>query len=97
MKKLIVIAFVMLLAWDYQTRNSSSSTPDSMAGTTPASVSSRWGSSEDAYRPDYRCDGRQHCSQMGSFEEAQFFLANCPNVKMDGDHDGVPCERQFGR
>ena len=40
----------------------------------------------------FRCDGRAHCSQMSSCEEAKFFLRNCPNVKMDGDHDGVPCE-----
>lgn len=45
----------------------------------------------------FSCDGRQHCSQMHSYEEAVYFLRNCPNVKMDGNHDGVPCERQFGR
>lgn len=43
----------------------------------------------------YSCDGRQHCSQMNSLEEAEFFIANCPNTKMDGDNDGEPCERQF--
>lgn len=43
----------------------------------------------------YQCDGRQYCSQMTSFNEALFFLRNCPNPKMDGDRDGVPCERQF--
>jgi Excalibur calcium-binding domain len=32
---------------------------------------------------------------MTSHEEAQFFLANCPGVKMDGGDDGVPCERQW--
>ncbi|MET0027607.1 MAG: cold shock domain-containing protein [Candidatus Thiodiazotropha sp.] len=40
----------------------------------------------------FECDGRQHCSQMTSRAEAEFFLANCPNTKMDGDHDGIPCE-----
>ena len=45
----------------------------------------------------YQCDGRQHCSQMTSYEEAKFFLQNCPDTKMDGDNDGIPCERQFGR
>ncbi|MBN3123052.1 excalibur calcium-binding domain-containing protein [Pectobacterium brasiliense] len=39
------------------------------------------------------CDGRQYCSQMNSREEAYFFIQNCPKTKMDGDHDGVPCER----
>jgi len=43
----------------------------------------------------YSCDGRTHCSQMRSCAEATFFLRNCPNVKMDGDNDGVPCERQW--
>ncbi len=45
----------------------------------------------------FKCDGRQHCSQMHSYEEAKFFLRNCPNTKMDGDNDGIPCERQFRR
>ena len=40
----------------------------------------------------FRCDGRQHCSQMTSREEALFFVQNCPDTKMDGDHDGDPCE-----
>ncbi len=43
----------------------------------------------------YQCDGRAHCSQMSSCEEAVYFINNCPNTKMDGDHDGVPCERQW--
>ena len=40
----------------------------------------------------FKCDGRQHCSQMSSRAEAEFFIRNCPNTKMDGDYDGVPCE-----
>ena len=46
-------------------------------------------------KPRFSCDGRQHCSQMTSKEEAQFFLKHCPNTKMDGDHDGDPCELDF--
>ncbi|MDR7017094.1 cold shock CspA family protein/Tfp pilus assembly protein PilE [Prolinoborus sp. 3657] len=46
---------------------------------------------------EFSCDGRRHCSQMRSYEEAVFFLRNCPNTEMDGDGDGIPCERQFGR
>ena len=46
---------------------------------------------------NFQCDGRQHCSQMNSYEEAKYFIENCPNTKMDGDNDGKPCERQFGR
>ncbi|KHO16114.1 calcium-binding protein [Acinetobacter baumannii] len=40
----------------------------------------------------FHCDGREHCSQMHSLEEARWFVRNCPNTKMDGDHDGEPCE-----
>ncbi len=40
----------------------------------------------------YRCDGRQHCSQMTSCEEAKWFLRHCADTKMDGDGDGIPCE-----
>ena len=45
----------------------------------------------------YKCDGRQHCSQMTSYEEAKYFIRYCPNTKMDGDNDGIPCERQFNK
>lgn len=41
---------------------------------------------------NFRCDGRQHCSEMTSRSEAEFFIRNCPNTKMDGDNDGIPCE-----
>lgn len=43
----------------------------------------------------FQCDGRMHCSQMRSCEEATFFLNNCPNTKMDGNNDGIPCEKQW--
>ncbi|MDO9055840.1 MAG: excalibur calcium-binding domain-containing protein [Sulfuricurvum sp.] len=44
---------------------------------------------------NFQCDGRKHCSQMKSCEEATFFLNNCPNTKMDGNNDGIPCEKQW--
>jgi cold shock CspA family protein len=40
----------------------------------------------------FQCDGRVYCSQMNSRAEAVFFINRCPNTKMDGNHDGVPCE-----
>ena len=40
----------------------------------------------------FQCDGRKHCSQMRSLEEARWFVRNCPDTKMDSDHDGEPCE-----
>lgn len=52
-------------------------------------------SQDDQSEPQFQCDGRTDCSQMTSCEEAHYFLATCPGVKMDGDGDGVPCERQW--
>jgi hypothetical protein len=43
----------------------------------------------------FSCDGRLYCSQMRSCDEAKYFLARCPGVKMDGDRDGIPCEEQW--
>lgn len=45
----------------------------------------------------FSCDGRTHCSQMHSCAEATYFIQHCPNTKMDGNKDGVPCERQWCR
>ena len=45
----------------------------------------------------FKCDGRTYCSQMRSCEEATFFLRNCPNINMDGNNDGIPCEKQWCR
>ena len=43
----------------------------------------------------FKCDGRKYCSQMTSCEEATFFLKNCPGTQMDGDGNGIPCEKQW--
>lgn len=43
----------------------------------------------------FSCDGRQYCSQMRSCAEAKYFLANCAGAKMDGDRNGIPCEKQW--
>lgn len=54
----------------------------------PVSVAAQMGA-------DRRCDGRTRCTQMSSCAEATWFLKNCPGAQMDGNHDGVPCERQW--
>ena len=60
----------------------------------PASPVVPRASAAPAPRPGFVCDGRRHCSQMNSCEEARFFLRHCPGTEMDGDHDGLPCERE---
>ena len=49
----------------------------------------------EATRHSFTCDGRTHCSQMTSCEEAKYFLKLCPGTEMDGDGDGEPCEQQW--
>lgn len=61
----------------------------------PREASLRTGAPEPLASSSYRCDGRRYCSQMTSCEEAKYFLRNCPDTEMDGDHDGVPCESQW--
>jgi hypothetical protein len=46
---------------------------------------------------NFSCDGRTHCSQMSSCAEAKYFIQHCPNTQMDGNNDGVPCEKQWCR
>ncbi|MDQ7073789.1 MAG: excalibur calcium-binding domain-containing protein [Gammaproteobacteria bacterium] len=43
----------------------------------------------------YGCQGKTTCSEMTSCAEATFYLNNCPNTTIDGNNDGVPCERQW--
>jgi cold shock CspA family protein len=43
----------------------------------------------------YKCEGKRYCSEM-TCEEARFYVNNCPNVEIDGDGDGKPCEQQCG-
>lgn len=49
-------------------------------------------STTDAANQKFKCDGREHCSQMNSRAEAVYFIKHCLNTKMDGDRDGIPCE-----
>lgn len=42
------------------------------------------------------CEGHTRCGQMHSCAEAKMWLQRCADVaEMDGDGDGVPCERQW--
>ena len=101
MKKIIILLIVGVLAWKgytrYQTHSVVSASEEQEALVISDVIPER--KSEIAITPptaSYNCDGRIHCSQMTSCEEATFFLRNCPGVKMDGGRfNGVPCERQW--
>jgi len=85
--------------WRQQSKESRLTVAPVTEDSTPPTILLGHGS-EDQKRVAYnrhRCDGRTRCSQMTSCEEATFFIRNCPGTKMDGDGDGVPCERQWCR
>jgi len=98
MKKLIVIVIIGFLGWQGYTKYQGQllALANSL-GTSKASdtTASRRYEMESSASSSFKCDGRTYCSQMTSCEEATFFLKNCPGVKMDGNNDGIPCEKQW--
>lgn len=47
----------------------------------------------NAKLPDPACGNKKHCSEMTSCEEARRYLKHCGPKNLDGDRDGVPCEK----
>jgi len=96
MRRVFIVLIVGILAWrgyeTYIARAKLSGQPTT-ADQAAANVDSLFAAAQNP--PGFRCDGRVYCSQMTSCAEAKYFLSNCPGVKMDGDRDGVPCERQW--
>ncbi len=43
--------------------------------------------------PVRSCGNKKHCSEMSSCEEARYYFTNCGIKALDGDGDGVPCEK----
>ena len=88
LRKLLLLALVVAAGWQYYQKSTDTPTPVYAEPLRVQPVESI------RYTPDpqFSCDGRQHCSQMTSRAEAVYFINHCPNTKMDGDSDGVPCE-----
>jgi hypothetical protein len=88
MKKLLILTFVTFALWEHFSKNAETTKVNEVelsvpkTTITPTKVKSH----------NFRCDGREYCSQMTSRPEAVYFVRNCPNTKMDGDRDGIPCE-----
>lgn len=95
MKKLLLVVLVCLGAWQlYEKKNTPVITNADLALLEALDKSKNF-SEPVSFNNNYSCDGRQYCSQMNSCEEATFFIQHCPNTKMDGNNDGIPCERQW--
>lgn len=39
------------------------------------------------------CGAKRYCKEMNSCDEAKFYLNQCGLSRLDGDGDGVPCEK----
>ncbi|GAA6172143.1 hypothetical protein NBRC116592_18130 [Colwellia sp. KU-HH00111] len=93
MKNMLMLAFVIFAGWKFYNDSQVKVTkPEPQVTRT---VPSKRATKASPPQPKFSCDGRQHCSQMSSCAEATYFIQHCPNTKMDGDRDGIPCERQW--
>jgi len=89
--RLLVTAVILVAVWGTYSRHRVKAPRAAPEARRPESQGEPSGSREF----QFRCDGRTYCSQMTSCAEAKYFLMHCPDVKVDGDHDGIPCERQW--
>ena len=103
MKRLILLVIVAVIGWQGYVKYQHSrintladqSTMDSTQGR--AGFSHSDATADATASSQFKCDGRTHCAQMTSCAEATYFLRNCPGTKMDGNNDGIPCEKQWCR
>jgi hypothetical protein len=95
MKNLIVLIILAYVAWvGYSKYKAINHSAPGDAIASPAEYATAGKAGEEADSP-FKCDGRTMCPQMTSCAEATYFIKHCPNTKMDGNNDGVPCERQW--
>jgi len=65
----------------------------------PAAAQQGWGQVPPRTAPGqaWRCGEKTYCTQMTSCAEAMFHFQQCGLARLDGDRDGVPCERLCGQ
>jgi hypothetical protein len=73
--------------WDWR----KNACPMSAVAPAPASPAAR--APTAATSGGFTCAGKRYCREMTSCEEAKFYLNNCGVSSLDGNHDGVPCEK----
>jgi Excalibur calcium-binding domain len=93
MRRVLILIAIGIIAWQVVAGHHGSESAVAPQGFAISNPSLR--SNSEAVTAKFTCDGRTMCFQMTSCEEATYFQKNCPGTKMDGDGDGVPCERQF--
>ena len=73
--------------WDWR----KNACPTSAATPTPAAPAAS--APKAAASGGFTCAGKRYCREMTSCEEARFYLNTCGVRSLDGNHDGVPCEK----
>jgi hypothetical protein len=91
MKRLLLLLVLGFAAWKGYEHFAGHNAPQAAEATMQVAAQTQQASGVPS-GPTFQCDGRQHCSQMTSRAEAEFFIRDCPDTKMDGDRDGEPCE-----
>jgi hypothetical protein len=94
MRNILRILFVAALLWFGYTKYHGAAHRAELASERPSSPAPST-HTESKSEASFRCDGRTYCSQMTSCAEATYFIEHCPGTKMDGNNDGVPCEKQW--
>ncbi|WP_417658888.1 excalibur calcium-binding domain-containing protein [Pseudidiomarina sp.] len=89
MKKIILLAALILAVWNYY--EAQKPQPVNRSGLLGDLVQTMQG---QVLRksPEFHCDGRRYCPQMTSREEAEYFMHFCPNTELDDNQNGIPCE-----
>jgi hypothetical protein len=90
MKKLLLATLIGFAAWKAFNSSHSDELEDTSTHSSGMEVKESFAS--NTATPSFSCDGRVYCTDMTSRAEAEYFIRNCPGTKMDGDHDGIPCE-----
>ncbi|MBR0673900.1 excalibur calcium-binding domain-containing protein [Roseomonas soli] len=66
---------------------------------TGGALAQAWPPREPAPRSSqpFACGTKRYCTEMTSCAEAMFHFQQCGLTRLDGDRDGVPCERLCGQ
>jgi hypothetical protein len=49
--------------------------------------------SMDNVSENYECGKKRYCYEMTSCNEVRYYFKTCGLSKLDGDKDGIPCEK----
>jgi hypothetical protein len=98
MRNIIAVLLLCAIAWKGYEKYSSTVNAEQQRPLVSMELPVEGGAAQEiklASGHSFVCDGRTYCSEMKSCAEAKYFLKHCPNVKMDGNNDGTPCETQW--